>query len=96
MQALSGIQNLTRADLDGPKGPFLLEVLMSRGKYAGDIERQWVLLHSVQTTEQALAVASAMSQAYQYRLTLEPGDYLFLDWQDDENADTCSPVWVRR
>ena len=94
---LSGIQQpLTVGELAGPRGPFLVEVLMTRGTYAGSHERQWVLVQSVRDADEGLRVAARMSQAYQYRLYISPDmGYLYLDWQDGE-GDECNPAWVRR
>jgi len=94
---LSGIQQpLTVGDLAGPRGPFLVEVLMTRGTYAGSHERQWVLVQSVRDADEGLRVAARMCQDYQYRLFVSPDvGYLYLDWQDGEGEE-CTPSWVRR
>jgi hypothetical protein len=88
-------QPLTVAELRGPTGPFLLEVRLTDP--VAPASRRWQFQQSVRDLEEGLRVASRMSQAYQYRLFLGAAHgHLYLDWQDDEGADTCSPVWVRR
>ena len=74
----------TVTDLQGAQPPFLLYVLMTRGHYAGDIERHWVLVRSVASLDEGLQVASNMATCYQYRLHLgETFGYVYLDWSDD-------------
>ena len=85
---------LTMADIAGPQGPFLLEVLL---RDATGSNPRWVLQQSVKTLQEGLRVASRMEQAYRYRLYLSPADgYLYLEWRDDDNGETCSPVWERK
>lgn len=84
---------LTVADLNGPVGPFLLEVLLTRGTYAGDHERQWTLVRSVASLDEGLRVASNMATCYDYRLFLGAAyGYLYLDWQEDTDG-MYSPIW---
>lgn len=84
---------LTISETNPLQGPFLLEVFLTRGKYAGDIQREWVALVSVSTAQIGLYVASQMATCYQYRLYLGPADgYLYLDWRDDGDG-LFSPYW---
>ena len=91
---MTGIQTITFADLQGPQGPFLLQVLMGRATK----EPRWVDVQWVDSAEQGLAVASKMAAEYEYRLYLgKAWGYLGLDWvEDEEDTDYCKPVWVRK
>lgn len=73
---------------DAKHGPYLLEVYLGRGTDRA----RWQFQESVKSLSHALAVASRMSTAYAYRLFMEPGRYLYLDWADDGDG-LCSPVW---
>ena len=83
----------TRGELAGAQGPFLLEVLLGKAQIPGG---RWQLQQSVRSLEEGLAVASRMSQAYEYRLFMgRDHGYLYLDWQDDADG-YCSPRWIAR
>lgn len=83
----------TRSELAVPQGPFLLEVLVGKARIPGG---RWQLQQSVLSLEEGLAVASRMSQAYEYRLFLgRDFGYLYLDWQDDADG-YCSPRFIAR
>ena len=84
----------TLADLEGPRGPFLLEVKLG----AATGQPRWVLQQSVKDADEGLAVASRLCQSYDYRLFLgQAWGYLYLEWVGDApDSDYCAPAWVRR